>query len=129
MSNRGKAVFVNWIIVGYLLLLAVCPARSQPTSGKKIFDQMLYVYANANTYQDKGRVETTSYKLNRKTPELTTVRNFTTAYNKQIHTFRFWFKMEKATASSLHEEMVIWSRGNDSHLWWTLNKPVDQKYH
>ncbi|GAB3768165.1 hypothetical protein GCM10028818_02120 [Spirosoma horti] len=88
---------------------------------------MLHVYANANTYQDKGRVQTFFYDLNQKTPTFLTVRNFTTAYNRQIDAFRFWYKTEKATAANVHEEMVIWSRKNDGHLWWTINKSGDQR--
>lgn len=110
-----QPIWVNWFMVGLIVLMRVSPAQSQTLSGKQVFDQMLRVYANATTYQDSGSVKTEFYEIGQTKPKFTTIRNFATAYDRKANRFRFQYKVQ-----SLPEKMVIWSQGTNVQVWWSL---------
>ncbi|QMW05736.1 hypothetical protein [Spirosoma foliorum] len=125
----------TWFITSCLVLLQTSLVQSQDLSGKQIFERMLRVYAEANTYQDQGSVQTDFYELGQKEPKITNTLNFTTAYNRQAARFRFQYEVQdsfeykgkKIGRATPPEKMVIWSQGNNVQRWWTIDDSTSRE--
>ncbi|MVM33568.1 hypothetical protein GO755_26255 [Spirosoma sp. HMF4905] len=119
-ANQYKLFLTKWFMTGCVVLLRIGSVQSQDPSGKQIFERMLRVYAEANTYQDHGRVQTDFYEFGQTKPKFTTIQDFTTAYNRQANRFRFQYEVQPKPPNTPLEKMVIWSQGANVQAWWTI---------
>ena len=127
MRNRAVSVFINGFVSAFIVLLLTIPAHSQTLTGQQIFDRMLRVYAKATTYQDKGTVTTDFYEFGQEKPNYTRLRNFETAFDRRSRRFRFRYETQNSSFFDLPNEMVVWSQGSNTHLWWTMdNAPASR---
>jgi hypothetical protein len=125
--NLTSRPFMISVVIGFATFLITISAHSQTRTGQQIFDRMLQVYAQATTYQDSGRVTQDFYEPRQQNPQIRTIRNFETAYDRTTGQFRFHYKVEYRLSSGVPDEMVIWTKGDTTYRWWTIDDSTSQE--
>ncbi len=111
-------IFIGPQIPGVALFV---PSSLVVSPVRKILDQMSSVYANCQSYQDSGVVNT---RIIKESGNHSSERPFTTAY---VRPERFRYEFKSMPAGGLgNRRFIIWSDGKDVQLWWDVRPGIEK---